>query len=150
MRLLDRKVSLGEIKRVLPFDPVVGCSLADVARAADALGFATEIRFVNPQNLPTCAFPLILHKTGSLQRGIGHFAVVVGYSPERRLYSSIDTSYEQFQRVTEEALLTGYSGYVLVPKEADGGISRPMLSAILVCIGGIFATLAFFARVRSR
>jgi hypothetical protein len=145
MRLSDRKVSLEGVKRVLSFDPEIGCSLADVARAADALGFATELCFVNPKDLPTTSFPFILHQTGSLQRGIGHFAVVVGYSPETHLYSAIDTTYEQFHRVTEGALLSGFSGYVLVPKRDEGGMSRAMFGGILVCEGGFLAALAFFA-----
>lgn len=144
MRLSDRKVSVEGIKRVLAIDPEVGCSLADVARAADALGFATELRFVNPKDLPTVSFPFILHQTGSLQRGIGHFAVVVGYSPEEHLYSAIDTTFEQFHKVTEGAMLSGFSGYVLVPKPDDGGMSQAMLGGILVCEGGLLAALAFF------
>lgn len=142
MRLAGRTKSLDEVQQILPVDSDVGCSLASIARAADSLDFATEIRFVNPQDLPRLPFPFILHSTGSLQRGIGHFTVVVGHSPENKTYSTIDTTFHGFKKITEEALLTGFTGYVLVPKTGVNGISQYAVSGSLILVGSILAIAA--------
>jgi hypothetical protein len=143
MRLEDRGVSVQEVEKVLPFDPERGCSLADIARAADALDFPTELRFVNPRDLPNVPFPFILHAAGSLETGTGHFLVVVGYSPEERLYQVIDTSYETFRSQTEESVCRDFSGYVLLPKSRFGGlIGSPAAGLILVGAGCILALVS--------
>ncbi len=142
MRLSGRTTSLGEVQRILPVDGEVGCSLAGIARAAESLDFATEIRFVNPQDLPRLPFPFILHSTGSLQRGIGHFVVVVGHSPEKQTYSTIDTTFHGFRPVTEEALLTGFTGYVLSPKPEVNGLSQYAVSGSLAVLWGILGVAA--------
>jgi hypothetical protein len=130
MRLEGQPTSVEDVEKMLPFDSERGCSLADIARAADKLGFATEIRFVNPRDLPNLPFPFILHTTGSLESGVGHFLVVVDYLPEKRQYSVIDTTYETFRSQTEvtvhgsEALV--FKGFVSVD-ERFGAQNGPRL-----------------------
>lgn len=151
MRLCGFQTTIQEVKRVLPFDSDVGCSLADVALAAAALGLDADVRFVNAQAIPTVPRPFVLHATGSLQRGIGHFTVVVGYSPESRLYSVIDSDLGGTDLRTEDAVLRGYSGYLLVPEQAQYGWLRLILSAVLTCMGQVFSAIALslhFARNR--
>jgi ABC-type bacteriocin/lantibiotic exporter with double-glycine peptidase domain len=143
MRLFDRRIALDEVKRILPFDPELGCSLADVARGGDALGFPAEVRFVKPTDLATLPFPFVLHSMGSLQKGTGHFRVVVRYSPQRRLWSVVDTTFGGFQEETEEAFLQGFSGYVLVPKNSANRIPQHLVTVALVATGCLLGFLAW-------
>jgi hypothetical protein len=144
MRLQDRQVSVADVKAVLPFDPVKGCSLASIARAADALDFPTEIRFVNPKDVPNLFYPFILHSEGSLESGIGHFQVVVGYAPTTRRYYIIETNYENFRSQSEESLLRDFTGFVLLPKNSVGVIDSKLAGLVLICIGCAFAVAAIF------
>jgi ABC-type bacteriocin/lantibiotic exporter with double-glycine peptidase domain len=142
MRIQDREVSLQEdVKKLLPHDPDVGCSLADMARAADALDFPVEVRFVNPRDLPKLQPPFIVHVAGSLERGTGHFLVVIGYSPELRQYSAIDTTYGGLRAQTEESLLFGFTGYALVPKHGTGAILGHVDGKFLMIAGCCLALL---------
>lgn len=147
MRLEGQPVSVDDVEKLLPFDSERGCSLADIARTADKLGFAAEIRFVNPRDLPNLPFPFILHTTGSLESGVGHFLVVVDYLPEKRQYSVIDTTYDTFRSQTEESILIGYSGYVLLPKNGFSALQRRLVSwALLGVGGGVLAMVSIFQR----
>lgn len=149
LRLCGFRSTIREVKQALPFDSDVGCSLAAVARAASALGLDASIRFVNSRDVLSIPRPFMLHSTGSIQRGIGHFTVIVGYSPATRLYSVIDADFGGTDLRTEDAVLRGYSGYVLVPEQAQYGPTRFILSALLSCVGQIFAVLALSACWRS-
>jgi hypothetical protein len=143
MRLADRQVTIADVKNVVPFDPDIGCSLADLAHGADALGFPMEIRFVNPRDVPKLPSPFILHTEGSLERRTGHFLLVADYSPEKRRYHVIDTTFEILDPLPEEWVLRGFTGYVLLPKNslrAEGST----LSLTLVCLGCILAGVTLF------
>lgn len=136
MRLKGHTVSVQDVKESLHYDPVVGCSLADVARAAEKLGFPVEIRFVNPRELPEVGRPFIAHVGGSLERGIGHFLVIIDYSRELSQYTAIDTTYQRLRAQTEGSLLAGYSGYVLTPKYGSAGEKSPYVMAIGLTAAG--------------
>lgn len=144
MRLQGRQVSIEEVENVLRFDREVGCSLADVGGAADALGFDREIRYVKPSELSRLSFPFILHAAGSLERGTGHFLVVVGYSAEKREYYVIDTTYETFRSQTEESVLKGFTGYVLIPKSSAGAAASRWAVWVLVCMGCALAVVIVY------
>jgi ABC-type bacteriocin/lantibiotic exporter with double-glycine peptidase domain len=151
MRLTDRDVSFDQVKRALPFDADLGCSLADVARAAEALGLSVEMRYVNPRDLPKVPRPFMLHQNVSLALGTGHFVVVVGYAAEPDRYTVIDTTYDRVEQQTERMLLRGYSGYVLVPCGGTGLIWNPHLPALLLGLGFTGAGVALvWAPVRRR
>jgi ABC-type bacteriocin/lantibiotic exporter with double-glycine peptidase domain len=142
MRLQDRQVSVTDVKSVLPFDPKTGCSLAALARAADTLDFTTEIRFVNPKDVSNLPYPFILYSEGSLESGVGHFQVVVGYIPTERRYYIIDTTYEILRTQSEESLLRDFAGYVLLPKNSVGAIDRHTAILVLICMGCTIAVVA--------
>lgn len=154
MRLSDRRAELKDVKRVLPVDPRLGCSLADMARAAEKLGFPCQVRFVNSRQLGELPFPFILHSAGSLKSGTGHFLVVVGQSADTRAYSVIDTDLQRYRGQTQRSLLLGFSGYVLLPKDslvASGWTG--VAGFTLVGMGSVFAlaaALGWFLRHRWR
>src|ERR1700722_4919154 len=80
MRLSGRDVSLDEVKRAVPWDSKRGCSLADLVRGAQRLGYAAEVRFVSPEKLQQLRYPVIAHGYGTLESGTGHFTLIVNYS----------------------------------------------------------------------
>ena len=140
MRLKECDMSLQDVKKQVPFQSDLGCSLADLARGADSLGFPTEIRFVKPQDLSKVSFPFILHTAGSLEKGTGHFLVVVDYSSEKKAYEVIDTTFGTYGEVTEVALLENFSGFVLIPQDPVG-TNVILLSTGCVLGFAIFALL---------
>jgi ABC-type bacteriocin/lantibiotic exporter with double-glycine peptidase domain len=145
MRLRDREVSVAEVEEVLPFDARTGCSFADITRAAEALDFATEVRFVNPRQLRQVPYPYILHGAGSLERGVGHFLVVVGFSPEKSEYYVIDTDYETLRSQTEESILMDFTGYVMRPKEGFMSMMEaPMTDWTMLILLALLCVAAFF------
>jgi hypothetical protein len=89
MRLLNKDVTISQVKNLIRISPESGCSLTDIAKAAELLGFPVEIRFVKPKEVSRLHFPCILHVTGSLKTGIGHFGVVTKY--DSKGYSVVDT-----------------------------------------------------------
>jgi hypothetical protein len=149
MRLLDRKVSIAAVKNAVPIDSEIGCSLADVARGAEALGLETDIRFVKPDDVPRLDYPCILHTTGSLQKGTGHFFVVAGYDPQKREYSVVDIDVERALPTSEEALLNGFSGYVLMPK-VNSMFSARVGGLALVSVGCVLGAITFFGGSKLR
>jgi hypothetical protein len=144
MRLNDRKTSLADVKEVVPFDEEKGCSLADLERGAAKLGFPTEIRFVNPEDLPKLPRPFILHGWGSLERGTGHFFVIVDYSPEKEQYYLIDTAYESSYNLPEQSVLKLFSGYVLLPRNATAVTFRNLLGLSLFLLGLVGLALILY------
>lgn len=148
MRLMGETVSVEDLKAVIPFDPDVGCSLADVARGADALGFETEIRFVPRQDLTALTGPFIYHSEGSLTKGTGHFGVIAGYLAERNRFVTIDTEFESFGLVPEENVYDQYSGYVLAPKSVVGERRVRAYRVGLFALGTVFAGLVLLGRRR--
>jgi ABC-type bacteriocin/lantibiotic exporter with double-glycine peptidase domain len=135
MRLHERHLTIDEVKRVIPFDPDRGCSLADLERGAEALEFPVETRFVNPRDLDKLPFPFIVYTEGSLERQIGHFDVIIAYHPEERKYSIIDSTFGTVHKVGQEAILKNYTGYVLLTR-------RPLESQTSHVLGLFFISLA--------
>jgi hypothetical protein len=135
MRLHGCHVTIGDVKKLTPFDPDRGCSLADLESAAERLGFPVETRFVNPRDLDKLPLPLIVHTEGSLERQMGHFDVIVAYYPEDRKYSIIDSTFGTVHKVHQEAILKNYTGYVLLTR-------RPLDSRTSHLLGFFFISLA--------
>jgi ABC-type bacteriocin/lantibiotic exporter with double-glycine peptidase domain len=143
LRLADKQVPMEVLKKSLPIDPDTGCSLAEVAHAAEKVGLQVEIQFVKPRDVPKVNFPCILHQTASLEKRTGHFAVVAAYNPNRHEYSIVDTDWDRLVEQPEEALLKNFSGYVMVPK--DGSVVWSRLAAYsLIGIGSGLAVIALF------
>jgi hypothetical protein len=144
MRLHDRPVTIDEVKRVVPYDPDRGCSLADLDRGAEALSFPVETRFVNPRDLNKLPFPFILHTAGSLERGTGHFHVIVSYDAQERKYRVIDISVGTVGKMPEEGILNDFAGYVLLSRRPlDAGNSR-LLGLFFVGLTAVFGTMAIY------
>ena len=143
MHLEGHNAVFADVSKTLVFDAKVGCSLADVARAAEALGFPVEVRFVNPRDLPSLPFPYIMHTAGSLQRGTGHFVLIVGHSPNDHTYSVMDTDQETVRPQSERSLLLGFTGYVLLPKSSVRATWSGVTSWLLLGMGAAFAGAAF-------
>lgn len=148
MRLNDHPVTIEEIETVVPFDEERGCTLADLARGSEQLGFATEVRFVKPQDFARLPTPFIVHTNGSLEKGIGHYAVIVDCFPSEHEFSVIDTTYELFRRQTEGSILTNYSGYVLVLKPSALARLKPV-GIMTLCMAGAILLIGRPGRVIS-
>ncbi len=116
MRILDKQVTLHEVKRHIPFDAKQGCSVQSIQDAAQELGLPIDVRFVNPRELGKIPCPFILHGISSIEKNRGHFILVVDYAPEEHSYRGIDIETESLAWGSEAALLNTYSGYALVPK----------------------------------
>lgn len=119
MRLEGRDTSIEAVKQMVPYDADRGCSLADLAVAADKMSFPVEIRFVPERDLPLLGVPFIYHAEGSLKQGTGHFGVVAGYSSKRHQFITVDTEFESSGWIPVENLSTSYSGYILIPKRSS-------------------------------
>jgi hypothetical protein len=149
MAITGRKPSMDAVKKAIPFDPELGCSLADVARGADALGFATQIRFVKPGEVSGLTFPCIIHTTGSLEKGVGHFVVITGYDPERREYSIVNTSLETLDVRSERILLREFSGYVLLAVDSLGSAWPRPVGLAIAAVGIVAGLVGLIRRRRS-
>jgi len=116
MNLEGHKVKLEDVKKLIPLDPVTGCSMEALIEAVAKLGFVLEARFVKPGDVHKLSRPFILHGITSQEQNLGHFIVVVGYDSKERNFALIDPVRETYGWNPESSLLYGYSGYVLVPK----------------------------------
>jgi hypothetical protein len=152
LKLLDRNVSLDEVRARIPVDPLIGCSISDLHDAGNALRLSNEVRFVTPKNLPRLPFPYILHGKSSITSPTGHFLVVVGRNPKTGSYGTVDPMQGNFGWQAEGAILSSYSGYVLIPTER-GFLSHPEIIGsciwILMIFGCFFVivTRPYHARV---
>lgn len=138
MRLEGRDISMSRMKSAVRVDPDAGCSMADLSRAANELGFPVEIRFVTPKEMAQLPCPYILHWNGSLKSGVGHFAVITGFSENLKQVHLIDAQFDESRSTPEGALARSYSGYVLVPirggyvrNAALGSFSLLFLAALI-------------------
>jgi ABC-type bacteriocin/lantibiotic exporter with double-glycine peptidase domain len=116
MNLEGHTVKLEDVKKLVPLDPIQGCSMETLINAAAKLGFALEVRFVKPEDISRLPRPFILHGITSQEKHLGHFLVVADFDPKKRNFALIDPIRETFGWNPESSLLYGYSGYVLVPK----------------------------------
>lgn len=151
MRLLGHNISIEEVIDSVPVDRRSGCSLELLSASSSKLGFPAVVQFVNPESLSSMPFPLIVHSTGSLKTGVGHYRLVVAYSPKKKQYAIINVDSEIFGWVPEETVLHGYSGYVLVPKQNLVNQDRRLAGYLLIEISVLSgATAYYFWRRRSR
>lgn len=140
-RILGHSVAMEEVTSITRVDPELGCTLDELFRASKRLRLPTEMRFVAPREIRKVVRPLILHSTGSLATGRGHFRVVVDYDNEKQWYAIADTDADELKWIPEDSLLFGYSGYVLVPV---GKSSRSTIVAILSSVACISLCLLLF------
>jgi len=101
----------------IPLDPVRGCSLGDLRRAASTLGVPTETRFVNPNALAKLRMPFILHGNQSIENDFGHFVVVVAYDREKDLFAIVDPIRQSLNWGHGGSLRRDFSGYAMQVKE---------------------------------
>jgi ABC-type bacteriocin/lantibiotic exporter with double-glycine peptidase domain len=148
MRLMGRNVSLADVKGVIRINPETGCSLADIAAGADALGVTAEIRFLKPQDISRLTFPCILHVNGSLKTGAGHFFVVAAYYPDKHELAVVDTDFDMLRPLSEREFFQDFSGYALLAKDANAGWSRNV-AVYLIGVGSFLALLSLFG-IRER
>lgn len=131
-RLIGLEVAFDRIERQIQVDPVRGCTLDQLCRAADEMGLSAEARFVQPDDLTTVPFPCILHGIDGLGAGAGHFLVLTGYSGSRRQFAAINPSTELFGWVPEASVRQLYTGYVLVPTSTAERFWRRCAGLLLV------------------
>ena len=166
LKLTGKNVLLEEIKERVSFDPTLGCSIADLCEAANVLDLLCEVRFVTPKDLWKIPPPYILHGQSRLRDRTGHFLVVVGrgvigseaskpvaplafrrsgvpVAPES--FASIDGTIDQLGWRTERAVLSNYSGYILVPK-----YTQPPSYEELGCLAIMLGLIGCVAGVKSR
>ena len=116
MNLEGHKVKLEDVKKLVPLDPVKGCSMEALIGAAAKLGFALEARFVKPGDVYKLPRPFIVHGITSQEKDLGHFIVVTDFDPQKRNFALIDPIRETHGWNPEASVLYNFSGYVLVPK----------------------------------
>ena len=126
-----------------------GCSLESLRIGASALGFPTDIRFLRPKELSTLKGPYILHTDGSLEKGVGHFLIVVSFDPKNRNYTIIDTAYETSGAIPETSILRVFSGYALVPRH-DADVGWRLTTAVVFIVSGFLFLFLWHRRVRNR
>jgi Peptidase C39 family len=145
MRLLGRKTSAKEVLEAIPINPESGCTLEALREKSAQLGCPTTIRYVDPSDLSSVPCPFIAHYNGSLASGVGHFLVVVGYSPQRRQFRTLNTEGEFLTWTSEGMMCKNYSGYVLVPQERIEDRAALIFGYELIAIGGVVAIWALLA-----
>jgi|GEM_PF-176861 len=107
-------LSLESIKELIEIDNESGCSIADLVDASNQLGFPVEARFVRPSEIYDVELPFILH--GKLEGQAGHFLVIIAHDEAKELITAIDAQVADISTNPTDSILTGYSGYVIVPK----------------------------------
>jgi ABC-type bacteriocin/lantibiotic exporter with double-glycine peptidase domain len=114
MSLEGYNVTLEQVKKLIPLDPIKGCSMESLIHASEKLGFSIEARFVKPSELSKVPRPFILHGITSQEKNLGHFIVVVDYDKKKKNYALIDPIRETYGWNPETSVVHGYSGYILV------------------------------------
>jgi len=135
MRLNDQSVTVDQIKKSMSGKFLAdGCTLADLTQVAGFHDFSTEVRFIKPVNLREIDFPCILHTTGSIEKNIGHFIVLVGYNSDKRQFATISTDLEDLLWFNENTILDSMSGYIITHQSRfDRMLS--LVSRILIYLG---------------
>lgn len=114
LRLHGRELTLQDVKHEIPIDPAKGCSIEALRAASQSFGVTSQVRFVTPNELKSIPMPFIIHGTSDVEGESGHFSVVVKWDPQTRRFSIIDPVWETYESYTEQFVVTGFSGYVLV------------------------------------
>lgn len=150
LKLQGKRVTVDDVKRLTPLSPEQGCSLADLHRASNKLGMGTEVRFVNPRDLGTVPRPFIVHGVSSIKQNLGHFAVVVDHDAKKGQYALIDPVFERCAWYPEASLLSGYSGYVLVPEAPIGQKPERWAAYSMVFVGATILSSWLWSTFRRR
>jgi hypothetical protein len=146
MQLLTYEISIDQIKEVVPTHPVLGCSMQDLVNGCNQLGFPAELRFVTPIELADLPMPFVVHKTASIEKGTGHFIVVVAFSQKNRTYAIIHPEQEQLLWVPEATMLNQFSGYVMVPVDAAVNRWEQITRYIAIVLGLAIAVSILMGR----
>ncbi|MDR2642688.1 MAG: hypothetical protein LBC74_07830 [Planctomycetaceae bacterium] len=147
MKLEGYNVEIEQVKKLIPLDPIKGCSMESLIRASAELGFPVEARFVKPSNLSKVSRPFILHGITSQEKNIGHFIVVVDFDKKKKNYALIDPIRETFGWNPETSVLHGYSGYVIVPKYSSNR-KWNIISGVTLIVCGIGVLVLLYLKRR--
>jgi hypothetical protein len=145
MKLEGHNVTLQQVKKLVPLDPVRGCSMETLISASKKLGVPVEARFVKPGELSKVPRPFILHGITSQEKNLGHFIVVVDFDKKKKIYSLIDPIRETYTRNPESSLLHGYSGYLLIPRYSNIW-KWNMLSGVSLTLCGLGLLVILYRR----
>jgi hypothetical protein len=119
MKLERYNVTLDQVKKLIPLDPIKGCSMESLILASEKLGFPIDARFVKPNDLSKVPRPFILHGITSQEKNLGHFLVVADFDKKKKNFALIDPIRETYGWNPETSVLRGYSGYILIPRYSN-------------------------------
>lgn len=147
MSLEGHQTTLAQVKGSLSIDADTGCSLDALSQAAESLGFPAEARFVRPSQITQIPLPFIIHGKESDDSVTGHFIVVVGYDADKDQFAVIDPVIARYSENPVDSRITGYSGYVLVPRSPTWiRVARWSLP----CLVAVASILAVRGKIKSR
>jgi ABC-type bacteriocin/lantibiotic exporter with double-glycine peptidase domain len=139
MKLEKYNVTIEHVKKLIPLDPIKGCSMESLIDASKKLGFPIEAKFVKPGNLSKIPRHFILHGITSQTKNLGHFLVIADFDKKKKHYALIDSFRETYAWNPEAFVLYGYSGYILIPRYSNSWKWNVVSGVTLIVCGvGIF------------
>jgi hypothetical protein len=139
MKLEGYNVTLDQVKKLIPLDPVKGCSLESLILASEKLDFPIDARFVKPSDLSKVPRPFILHGITSQEKNLGHFLVVADFDKKKKNFALIDPIRETYGWNPETSVFHSYSGYILIPRYSNVWKWNVISGVTLILCGiGIF------------
>lgn len=150
VRLEGHDVTLQDIRRLLQVDPEKGCSLRDLHRVAAELGLPSEPRFVEPYDVCRLDGPYILHGVSSIEKNRGHFHLIVCYDSKTARFATIDTTTGKLGWHPKDAILFGYTGYVLLSEKRASQNWHRWAGWSLLVVGGTIISFWSYGTFRRK
>jgi hypothetical protein len=144
LRLCDFGVDRERVMKLVPITPT-GSSLADLSRAATALGLSHEVRKVSPSELFRLPPPFLVHEdirsNDPEVRDSGHFFVIVRFKDNGQI-GIIDGVSGVYQFVEAARFDRSFSGYVMIPRAKFLGIPTRWAWPVMYMLAATAAVLA--------
>ncbi|WP_254053785.1 cysteine peptidase family C39 domain-containing protein [Singulisphaera sp. GP187] len=141
LRLRGLDVTRDQVTRLVPITKT-GSSLADLSKAASALGLRHEVRKVSQSELFRLSPPFLVHEdirsTDPEVSDSGHFFVVVRFNDHGQV-GIIDGVSGNYQFVEKARFDRSFSGYVLMPEMNFFGVPTQWAWGMIYVLAAVVA-----------
>ncbi|AGA28038.1 cysteine peptidase family C39 domain-containing protein [Singulisphaera acidiphila] len=144
LRLRGFNVARDQVTRLIPITKT-GSSLADLSKAASALGLKHQVRKVSQSELFRLSPPFLVHEdirsTDPEVRDSGHFFVTVRFNDQGQV-GIIDGVSGNYQFIEKARFDRSFSGYVLVPEMNFFGVPTQWAWGMIYVLAAVVAILS--------
>jgi hypothetical protein len=144
LRLCDIQADRERVMKLVPVTPS-GSTLADLSRAATALGLSHEVRKVSQSELFRLPPPFLVHEdvrsSDAEVKDSGHFFVIVRFKDNGQI-GVIDGVSGVYQFVEAARFDRSFSGYVLLPRVKFLGIPTRWVWSVIYVLAASVAILS--------